>query len=42
MKLLGTISMGFDVTDQILLGSFAFIRGWRKNGSAMKPYINYS
>jgi hypothetical protein len=30
MKLLGIISVGFDVTDQLLIRSFAFIRYWGK------------
>jgi Gpi18-like mannosyltransferase len=30
MKLLGIISVGFDVTDQLLIRAFAFIRYWRE------------
>jgi hypothetical protein len=30
MKLLGTISMDFDVTDQLLIRFSAFIRFWEK------------
>jgi hypothetical protein len=30
MKLLGIISVGFDVTDQLLIRFFAFVRYWRK------------
>jgi hypothetical protein len=30
MTLLGIISVGFDVTDQLLIRSFAFVRYWRK------------
>jgi hypothetical protein len=30
MKLFGIISVGFDVTDQLLIRSFAFGRYWRK------------
>jgi hypothetical protein len=30
MKLLGIISVSFDVTDQLLIRSFAFNRYWRK------------
>jgi hypothetical protein len=30
MKLLGIISVGFDVTDQLLIRSFAFVRYWGK------------
>jgi hypothetical protein len=32
MKLLGIISVGFNITDQLLIRSLAFIRYWRKNG----------
>jgi hypothetical protein len=32
MKLLGIISVGFDITNHLLISSFAFIRYWRKNG----------
>jgi hypothetical protein len=42
MKLLGTISVGFDDTDHLLIRSFEFIRFWTKNGSTMKQYISYS
>jgi hypothetical protein len=31
MKLLGIISVGFDVTDQLLIRFTAFFRYWRKN-----------
>jgi predicted membrane channel-forming protein YqfA (hemolysin III family) len=30
MKLLGIINVGFDVTDQLLIRYFAFVRYWRK------------
>jgi hypothetical protein len=30
MKLLGIISVGFDVTDQLLIIFSAFVRYWRK------------
>jgi hypothetical protein len=30
MKLLGIISVGFDVTDQLLIRFSAFVRYWRK------------
>jgi hypothetical protein len=30
MKLLGIISVGFDVTDQLLIRLLAFIRDWRR------------
>jgi hypothetical protein len=42
MKLLGIISVGFDVTDQLLIRSFAFVRYLKKNGSTMRQYIRYS
>jgi hypothetical protein len=30
--------VGFDVTDQLLIRSFAFSRCWRKNGSTMRVH----
>jgi hypothetical protein len=42
MKLFGIISVGFDVTDQLLIRFSAFVRNWRKNGSTMRQYISYS
>jgi hypothetical protein len=36
MKLLGIVSVGFDVTDQPLIRFSAFVRYWRKNGSTMR------
>jgi hypothetical protein len=30
MKLLGIISVGFGVTDQVLIRFYAFVRYWRK------------
>jgi hypothetical protein len=30
MKLLWVINVGFDITDQLLIRSFAFVRYWRK------------
>jgi hypothetical protein len=42
MKLLGIISVGFDVTNQLLITFSAFVRYWRKNGSTMRQYISYS
>jgi hypothetical protein len=41
-KLLGMISVGFDVTDQLLIRFSALVRYWRKNGSTMRQYISYS
>jgi hypothetical protein len=42
MKLLGIISVGFDVTDQLLIRFSAFVRYWRINGSTIRQYISYS
>jgi hypothetical protein len=42
MKLLGIFGVGFDITDQLLIRFFAFIRYWRKNGSKMGQYISQS
>jgi hypothetical protein len=41
MELLGIISVGFDITDQLLIRLFAFVRYWRKNESTMRQYIIY-
>jgi hypothetical protein len=38
MKLLGIITVGFEVKDQLLIRSFAFVRYWRKNGSTTRQY----
>jgi hypothetical protein len=35
------ISVGFDVTDQLLIRSFAFVRYWKKNGSTMRQDSSY-
>jgi multidrug transporter EmrE-like cation transporter len=42
MKLLVTISVGFDIIDQLMMKFSAFARYWRKNGSTMRQYISYS
>jgi hypothetical protein len=42
MKLLGVISVGFEVTDQLLIGFSAFTRYWRKIESTMGQWIKYS
>jgi hypothetical protein len=42
MKLLAIISVGFNITGQQLIRSFAFVRYGRKNWSTMKEYISYS
>jgi len=41
MKLLRTISVGFDLTDELLIRHSTFVRYWRKNWSIMGQYINY-
>jgi hypothetical protein len=41
MKLLGIISVGFEVTDQLLIRFSAFVRYWRKSGTTMRQYISY-
>jgi hypothetical protein len=41
MKILGIISVDFNVTDQLLIKYFAFVRYWRKNKSTMGEYISY-
>jgi hypothetical protein len=35
---LGIISVGFYITDQVLIRSLAFVRCWRKNRSTMRQY----
>jgi hypothetical protein len=30
MKLLGTLSVGFEITDQVLIRFFTFVRYWKK------------
>jgi hypothetical protein len=37
----GIISVGFDVTDQLLIRSFTFVKYWRKNESIIRQYISY-
>jgi hypothetical protein len=45
MKLLGFISVGFDVTDQLLIRFFAFVRYWRKkweyNETVHQQFIDF-
>jgi hypothetical protein len=41
MRLLGIISVGSDVPDQLLIKSIAFIKYWRRNGSTVRQYISY-
>jgi hypothetical protein len=42
MKLLGIISVGFNITDQLLIRSFAFVKILEEKGGAMRQYISYS
>jgi hypothetical protein len=42
MKLLGIMSVGFNVTDQLLIRFFSFIILEKKNGSTMRQYSSYS
>jgi hypothetical protein len=35
-EITGITSVGFDVTDQLLIRFSAFVRYWRKNGSTMR------
>jgi hypothetical protein len=39
MKLLGIISVDFNVTNQLLIKYSEFIRCWRRSGSIMGQYI---
>jgi len=41
MKLLGIISVDFDVTDQLLMSYSLFVRYWRESGSIVGQYISY-
>jgi Zn ribbon nucleic-acid-binding protein len=36
------IGVGFDITDQVLIRCFAFIRYWEKNGIGMRQCISFS
>jgi hypothetical protein len=40
-KFLGTISVDFDATGQLLIIYFAFIKYFRKNGNTMKQCSSY-
>jgi hypothetical protein len=43
-KLLGIISVGFDVTDKLLIRFSAFVRYWRKmkfNETVHQPFIDF-
>jgi hypothetical protein len=41
MKLLVITSVGFDITDKLLIRFSVFVRHWRKNGSTMRQYISF-
>jgi hypothetical protein len=38
----GIISVPFNITNQLLIRNFAFVRYWRKTGNTMEQYIYYS
>jgi hypothetical protein len=40
-KLLGIISVDFDITDQLLIIYSAFVKYLRKNGNKMRQSISY-
>jgi hypothetical protein len=40
-KLLGIISVSINVTDQLMVRFFAFIRYWRKGGSTMRQCTSH-
>jgi hypothetical protein len=42
LTLFGTFSVDFDVTDQLLIRFFAFIRYWKKCGSTVRQYFQES
>jgi hypothetical protein len=42
MELLGIISVGFDITDQLIIRFSAFVRYYLENGNTMRQYISYS
>jgi hypothetical protein len=42
VKLLGIISVDFDITDQLQIRVLVFIRYWRENGSIMRQNIRCS
>jgi hypothetical protein len=41
MKLLGVISVDFNVADQVLIRCSVCVRYWSKSGSIMGEYISY-
>jgi hypothetical protein len=41
-EIMGIISVGFDVTDQLLIRFSVYVRYWRKDGSTMRQCISYS
>jgi hypothetical protein len=42
MTLLGIISVGFDVRDQLLIRVFRILQIWGGNASTVRQYISYS
>jgi hypothetical protein len=38
MKLLGLISVGFDITEQVLIRFSTFVIYWRESGNTMRVY----
>jgi hypothetical protein len=42
MKLLGIISFRLDITYQLQIKYFAFIRYWEKHGSTLRQYISFT
>jgi hypothetical protein len=40
MKLLGIISVSFDIANQLLIRYFAFVRYWRKNETVLQLFID--
>jgi hypothetical protein len=41
MKLLGIVTVDFDVIDELLINYSAFVRYWRRSGGMMGQYISY-
>jgi hypothetical protein len=42
LKLLRIMAVGLDVTVQVLITFFAFVKYWRKSGSITRQYSSYS
>jgi hypothetical protein len=41
VKLLGIISIGFNVTNQLLIRFIAFVRYWRKNETVQQLFMDF-